>query len=207
MRFKNNANLTLIKQDGIVIPNVSAEVAGDVIFIADISLPIEEGDILTRVIHGNPIIDKFLITNREYCERHYDIQEHFQIKFVKVVPKNLNSMVDIGGVSIKIGDIIVSGNQSKVLVNSQDYSKNSLQEPDSHAVEKLRNAILDQISNEHERNLLFKRIDELQIAIDNKDKPGSLMKYADIAALVSNHVAIIEPFLPPLFSYLQKILG
>jgi hypothetical protein len=93
---------------------------------------------------------------------------------------------------------IVCGDNSRVLVNSQDNSINVANSKLLFA--KILNAVDSQIDDKKLKQDLLEKIAEMEAHVGK----GSFIKsYSDFVALAANHMTIIVPFLPELTQLLQ----
>jgi hypothetical protein len=74
--------VSLIKKDGRRFDNILADVQPKTIFIDDASLPIEEGDRITRKLPNN-LTESYLVLDRGYYASSGSIQAHYQVKVRK----------------------------------------------------------------------------------------------------------------------------
>lgn len=72
--------LALKKKDGKIIENVKASVQ-DIIYINDIKLPIEEGDILIYVLPSG--ISQNMLVTRVTLFNFGSILDHYEVEYVK----------------------------------------------------------------------------------------------------------------------------
>lgn len=72
--------LVLHKRDGRTFPGIRASVSSSGVLIPDVSLPIEAGDKLTRIL-PNGITDTFIVDDPGFHGTFSDIAAHFQVKF------------------------------------------------------------------------------------------------------------------------------
>jgi hypothetical protein len=93
---------------------------------------------------------------------------------------------------------IVCGDNSRVLVNSQDNSINVANSQLLFA--EIQNVVDSQIDDEKLKRDLLEKIAEMET---NVGKGGFIKSYSDFVALAANHMTIIVPFLPALTQLLQ----
>lgn len=91
----------------------------------------------------------------------------------------------------------LSGNNSRVYHNSQDYSTNNVSSENKELFRQLR----EEISNRIEENgQLLLLLSEMEQAVD---KPSYVEKYKSFIANAANHMTVITPFIPALTSLLS----
>jgi hypothetical protein len=93
---------------------------------------------------------------------------------------------------------IVCGDNSRVLVNSQDNSINVANLKLLFA--EIQKAVDSQIQDEKLKGDLRKKVSDME---ENVGKGGFIKSYSDFVALAANHMTIIGPFLPALTQLLQ----
>jgi ElaB/YqjD/DUF883 family membrane-anchored ribosome-binding protein len=74
--------VSLVKVDGQRYDNIKALVQPKLIFIADASLPIEEGDRITREL-PNGLVESYLVEDRGYYSAIQAMDAHYQVKVRK----------------------------------------------------------------------------------------------------------------------------
>ncbi|UIO44331.1 hypothetical protein LOY85_09310 [Brevibacillus brevis] len=67
--------INLIKADGTVVENIRAHVQTETILIDDPSVPLEEGDSLTRCL-SNGLTESYLVLDRGFYERVASVPAH-----------------------------------------------------------------------------------------------------------------------------------
>jgi hypothetical protein len=90
-------SVSLVKTDGRQYDGIKAFVQPEMIFIADETLPIEEGDKITRQL-PNGLIESYLILERGYMSPVRGIDAHYQVKVRKetTIPKRESPTTTIG---------------------------------------------------------------------------------------------------------------
>jgi len=180
----------LIKKDGSKIENIKASVQSNKIFINDGTLPIEEGDIITRKL-PNDLMEEYLVEDRGYFAAFHGIGAHYQIKVSKNnKPKKSTSTT-----------YNLHGNNSKVNINSNDSSINIANINKETVFQELSTTISNQIIDPTEKQQLLDKIKELE-SVKNTNNYNS--KYTEFLGMVSKYITIISPFIPMLTEYLKK---
>jgi hypothetical protein len=114
----NKDKVTLVKADGTVArEQVPALVAGDKIFTADKTLPVELGDYLLRKL-PNGLVEKYEVTNPKYFDVGLGLDAHFQIHVTRAGSPQAQAAV-VQGITNNF-----NGPNSRVNINSNDNSIN-----------------------------------------------------------------------------------
>lgn len=141
-------------------------------------IPLEEYDIIIHKIRDD-YEKEYVVTNAGY---HDEILEpHYQ---ADIEPK---AVIDNNQNETSINNITISGNYSKVNINSVDNSINTLQIPFDKIYEKL-----NEIEDKTVRDESIKCLKELE---ESNDSESYKHKYVKFISTVSDHVSVIAPFL------------
>lgn len=176
--------ITLIKQNGQMIENIRALVQSKVIFINDATIPIEEGDIISRDL-PNGLNEKYKVLDRGFHHAFGPLRDHYQVKVQKE-----SSLQKAQNIPVVYN---LHGSNPRVNINSQDSSINITQITNENGFEQLKKAIEENITEQIIRDLYLKNLQDL------KDSVGSnsfLEKYQRFISTTANHISIIAPFIP-----------
>ena len=184
--------VSLMKKTGETYNDIKASVQSDVIFIADTTLPIEEGDRIERLLPSG-LRETFLVLDRGYCAGKGNIKSHYQIK-VK------NESVAETNPSIQNVIYNLHGQNSRINIHSVDNSNNIISVDQDKLYADLRQVIAENVNNKTEREEFLKKITELEQVTGTKSFQE---KYKEFMALAANHMTIIAPFLPALAQMLS----
>jgi len=177
--------VSLIKKSGNQIDDIYASVQGERIFIADTSLPIEEGDTLIRIL-PNKIQERYLILNAKYYI-HPDLG-HVEIdvrKETKIRDTNLARV-----------EYHQHGDTGQVNIHSPGASQKTINITQGNVFEQLSSVIEKTVSNPDEKSKLLNNVEELKT---EQGKKGFLEKYANFIASAANHATLwvaLSPFIP-----------
>jgi hypothetical protein len=118
--------VSLVKADGQRYDNIKALVQPKKIFIADASLPIEEGDRITREL-PNGLVESYLVLDRGYYAAVPDmVAAHYQVKIRKETAiSGRESRATIG--TYVAGDQINLSNIQRSSVNIKSRLENVVQ--------------------------------------------------------------------------------
>lgn len=183
-----NEALVLKKQDGREMQEIRANVQRGKIFIADGTVPLEEGDTLIRQL-PNGMAESYIVEDRGYYAAVGGFQAHYEAKV-----RREGAAPSIGGQTVWH----VSGPNARVNINSQDSSTNTITITSANVIAELGKVIAWQVTGEQKDKLLAK-LEEMSRA---RDKEAKLNKYQEFIALAANIITIIGPFLPALTTWL-----
>lgn len=124
--FFMNDEVTLIKSNSEKYEKISADVQGNLIFIDDLSLPIEEGDKLIRII-PNGLNETYVVIDRGLYSGMAGIEGHYEVKVRKESmhsannkPTNINNFYG----NISNSQIQQNVNNSSQVMSGDDGYKN-----------------------------------------------------------------------------------
>ena len=179
-------NIIIKKQNGEIYECDNADIQKNKAFIYCGEIPLDEFDIIIHKIREG-YEKEYVVTNAGYYNK--VLGPHYQ---ADIKPK---SIFDNEQNEISINDINISGNHSKVNINSVDNSINMLQIPFDKIYEKL-----NEIEDETVRNESKKCLKELE---ESNDSESYKSKYVKFINTVSDYVSVIAPFLPILTQFLM----
>lgn len=182
--------VTLAKKDGTRHENIQANVQSGRIFIADISVPVEERDRLVRSL-PNGLEESFIVEDRGFQAQIGGIPAHFQIK------------VRREGTAPPTSDRNVYqaiGSNARMNIGSTDSSSNVVTISEENVFAELRNVLSSQVQNVTEKEQILAKIDEMENA---KGSIGFVDKYQEFIALAANHMTVLTPFIPALTEFLK----
>jgi hypothetical protein len=157
--------VTLIKKDGTQFDGIKASVQTKKIFINDASLPIEEGDNITRILPSG-LTEVYLVLDRGFYDKQMGSSAHYQVQVSKVTTRELQQLpmqFNIG--SVYGSNIATQGNAT--ITNTFNFSAldQEIEERGGSDKEELRKMI-------YEIKELFED--------SEKVKKGSLSKFSEI---------------------------
>lgn len=177
----------LIKQNGEII-DIIASVQEKKILISDIKIPVEEGDVIEKVLQSG-IIDNYLITNVVCYDRsltHYELTYEKQTRLPRRAIENAPITINMHNVS------------GRVNIASTDNSKNiKITQKDKQIFDDLRAVIQEQISSNEE---ILCVLDDLE---GSYGTDSFSHKYQHFIQTIANHITIIAPFIPALTTMAQ----
>lgn len=74
-----NSLICIEKSDGRIFENIPSDVQDGIIFLNDVTIPVEKGDIIKREIPSG-ICEKYIVTNSIYYNGDSYIPPHYEIK-------------------------------------------------------------------------------------------------------------------------------
>jgi hypothetical protein len=181
------------KEDGRKFNKIKACVQTNVILIDDVSIPIEIGDMIARQLPSG-VEEVYVVDDPGYQAGLGPVKAHYQIKAHRKGSEKSQS-------AAKTITYNISGNHTKVNINSQDFSTNITNAAPEAIFTELRNLLEKNISDEKERLALLNGAGELQKSIGSKTFAE---KYKQFIMLAANHMTLIAPFIPALTQYLSS---
>lgn len=191
-KFLNDI-VTIVKANGERYENIKAQVGSNEIFIHDINLPIEEGDLVLREL-PNKTIEKFKILEIVFNGEYQSIPANFELK----VKKESSLLKDPAPQNITNITYNMHGKYSKINIGSEDNSIIISNQNAPIIITELKKTIKSKIQPETEREKLLAKLDEIELTLRSNDKNKYLEKYKEFIALAANHITVIAPFLPAL---------
>jgi len=185
--FDYNDKVKLIKKDGDIIENISANTQPGLICIEDEKVPVEDGDTIERKL-PNGIIEQWIVTDPGY----YGSHSGFPAYQCKV--KKASQIKDSKPQQIIYN---VNGTNARVNINSTDNSTTNITVNPSEIFDKLTHLLKESISDNAE---LLELIGDMR---QTQGQPGFLVKYQNFIASAANHMTLIAPFIPALTQMIQ----
>lgn len=182
----------LIKQNSTVYGDIEALIDGDSIFIDDVTIPLDEGDIIERIIPSGTK-EQYLIVDPGFHKGMRGIPDHYQA----VVEKQTNyTKISRGQVSYTTYNI---SHTDRVNIHSTDNSKNiHFSAKDVSLMHDLRKQASG-LENEAE---IVTAIDQMENSIGT---PSFLEKYNAFIQSAANHMTLFAPFIPALTTLLTGV--
>jgi hypothetical protein len=190
-----NDVVSLKKKNGETIENIKAIVQPTKIFIDDATVPIEEGDVLSRSLPSG-LSEEFIVEERGFYAARAGNDAHYQVKVRKAsqMPKTKDQP--------QKNTYILHGTHARVNIHSVDSSIN-ISKSDTQAVfSQIQQAIKTEIQDSEKQSLVLSKLDELQSSINT---PSYLTKYQEFIGLVADHITVFAPFIPHLTSLLHGV--
>jgi len=189
--------ISLIRKNGERVDNIFASVQGREILMGDISLKMEEGDKILRML-PNGVEEKYVIINLEY-----HINDLF--KGMEHVTIHVRKETQIDSHSPPNQQFNIYGNNSQMNINSHNAKLNTTNVTHIDLFKKLRDVVREQITDENARSELLGRVDELEKVQEDKSFSE---KYTDFIASAANHATLwsaLSPFIPTFMDMIHKI--
>lgn len=189
MMLSSMANdiITIVKPNGEFFENIRANVQPEIIFIFDEKIPLEEDDKIYRKLPSG-LVETYIVLDRGfYSSSSHGIQGHYQAKVRKegsIKEAEYKSIINVYN---------VSGNNSRVNINSTDNSVNYVNDS-SGLFEDIRKVLLT-IQDDKIKNGSIELLKEME---ETKNTPSFLSKYQNFIGILANHMTIIAPFIPAL---------
>ncbi|WP_413992449.1 hypothetical protein ACMDCR_10350 [Labrys okinawensis] len=180
--------ITIIKKDGTLLQeNVRASVQARMIFVSDVTLPIELGDHILRQLPSK-LSEDYIVTSA-HCYPSPPLA-HWEIKYRR-------SGAPLAPMQTIINNI--SGDNARVNINSTDNSVNQYGDRHDKLFTQLIDVVRTSIEKQEEQARLTALIEAMKAA-DTKDAQFS--SYQHFVAGVANHMTVVAPFLPALTNLL-----
>jgi hypothetical protein len=177
--------VTLLKKTGEQFKGIKANIQPTLITSYDVHFPVEEGDTLYREL-SNGSIEEYVVIDRGYHDREPK-KPRFQMEVLKKGTLELKR-------SFSTPSISITGDHSRVLINSQDNSINFDLTKDN-IFQTIRDELVGKLVVQNDLEIVLKKLDELEEA---KDTGTFKDRYLEFISAVANHITIISPFLPAL---------
>ena len=171
---------------GSRIDNIKANVQPKTIFVNNMNILIEEGDLITHKIPSGE--ETFEVVDRGFMSGRGGIPSHYQVK-VRRPEKDDHPR---GTLIQAIGD------NSRINVNSIDSSIN-INVNEDNIFSEMKKTISSNISDNSEREALLKIVDELK---DSKRSPRFIDKYKEFISLAADHITLFSPLIPILTKFI-----
>ncbi len=150
--------------------------------------------------YGAPVIDTMKDDVEVYCGKLNAILEDLLDPIYTPEPK-LRSVQPASPERLPINHapITVTGSHNKVLVYSTDSSTTITVETVFHSVEE---SVKEGIADTATRDAILSSLAELRGSVEAKDARSAWQKYKAFVAVVADHFALLQPFLPQLTALL-----
>ena len=189
--------ISLVRKNGERIDNILASVQGKEIIMDNISLKMEEGDKILRML-PNGTEERYTIINLEYhLNDLFQGMEHVEIHVRK------ETQIDSHGPPNQ--NFNIYGNNSQMNINSPNANLNNINITCTELFEKLRCVIEEKITDENARSELLNQVSELEKVQGNKSFSE---KYTNFIASAANHATLwgaLTPFIPAFMEIIHKI--
>jgi hypothetical protein len=185
--------VALVKQDGTRHEDIPANVQPKKIFIDDASVPVEEGDRISRTL-PNGLVESYLVLDRGFYEKFGGIPAHYQIEVRK---ESRPPDPSRAGATVIYN---LHGANSRVNVHSIDSSTNVVDATPDVVFERLRAALREAVAEETSRQELLKAVAKLEA---NQGGQGFVGAYKEFITLAAAHMSVLSPFIPALTQMLK----
>lgn len=181
-----NDIISLHKPDGRTFENIRANVQPKKISVHDASIPIEEGDVIIRVL-PNGLTERYIVIDRGFHQAFYGIEAHYQITVQK------ESAIKRGAPASTVYNI--SGINSRVNINSLDNSINRISINKSEVFTEMRQVVEQSHLESADKEKLLHCINGMSKASGSSD---FLHRYKEFVATAADHLSLLAPFIPVL---------
>lgn len=191
-------SLTLVKKNGERLEAVQANVSSTAITTFDQRLvegpiTVEEEDVMLRQL-PNGLVERYVVLDTGFSNEIHGVEAHYSMKVRKET--------DIRAKDTTLSRNVFNfhGDNSRVNVNSQDYSSNVVNLNDESVFVELKTAVQNRVADEALRNQLLNKIEELQ---NSKGTTLYVAKFQEFTTLAANVITIVGPFIPQLAAFLS----
>jgi hypothetical protein len=183
-------DIDVVAPDGTIRSQVQGYYSGKQFVIDDMSVDIQPGDEIRRLL-PNGKEDVFFVEDPKFYRdgpfgSHYQVSVSRRGSFPKHTGGNYN--------------ITVSGINSRVNIESTDSSTNISY--GASPFEEIRRALKDGIADQTKRLELIALVEQAEKA---KNQKGFLAAYQNLIASAANHMTILSPFLPALTQLISQL--
>ncbi len=191
-----NDIVRLIKPDGQQFEDIKARVSNkDIIYIYDVSLPIEEGDTIERVL-SNGLVEKYLVLDRGYQKappQFRTVNDHYSVKVRKLTTIEIERPATTTIYHLH-------GHNSRVNIHSHDESHNVVNLSSGDLFERIKAMIESNVKDEEQKQEIITSIEEMK---ETKDTRTFTEKYRDFISLSADYLGLLAPFMPALAQLLK----
>jgi len=183
--------IKVLRSNGEIIDNIKAGVQAKIIFISNAKIPIQSGDVITRELPSG-IEERFIVIDPGYSAGMGAIKPHYQVKYERE---------DMQKEKVAPSTIIynVSGENSRVNVNSHDHSINQVNNAPKELFETIREVLSKEIKSTEEKDNLIDLANQLENA---QGTTSFIDKYKNFMSSASDHMGVLSPLLPALAALL-----
>lgn len=181
----------IVKRNSDVIENIDALVSGEIIFIEDATVPIEDGDLVERVIPSGTK-EQYLVVDSGFHRGVRGMPDHYQVKVEK---QSVYRKMSRGQVNYTYN----ISHTERVNINSTDNSTNNHYSADDVTLMDSLRSKAHGLDNENE---LIAAIDRMEESVGTNT---FIEKYNAFIQNAANHMTLFAPFIPALTALLPRI--
>ena len=191
MRELLNDIVTVINSDGRV-ENVKASVQRE-IYIDDVSIPIEEGDLIERQLK-NGRTEVMQVTDVHLWTGAYGISDYYEIKYERGSARSKKARS--GDVNVTVTDSL----QPHINIDSVDQSVNVIHGQPHPVFDEIRALLQEHLQDASDLDRILTSVDEME---RSREAPHEFTQaYKEFMSLAADHMALLAPILPSLVSLL-----
>ena len=192
MRSLMKDTVTVKQKDGNRRENVRALVDSKRIFINDVTIPLSIGDSIARMLPSGQE-EKFIVTDFHLYRGGRAIPDYYEISYEREELRQHHPQPP--SVSVHMA----SSPQARVTLNAADQSINVINNQSEATFEQLRALIAESITDVGTRDLLLKKVDEME---SSRESGAFMTSYKEFISAAADHITILAPFLPMLSAML-----
>jgi hypothetical protein len=181
-----------IKKNGEKHDNISARIQKNIIYIGDISLKIEEGDKIARVLPNG--IEELYLIKYVYWVSGFDGIDHMKIDVEKE-----KAIRNIGVTHVEYHQ---HGNTEQVNINSPNASLRKIDVTKNNIFIQLKDAIEQNVAEEDAKSGLLHQVEALE---NSQEKKAFSKLYGEFIASAANHATLltaIAPIIPKMAKFI-----
>jgi hypothetical protein len=182
-------SVSIVNKNGTEHQNVKASVQKNIILVTDISIPIESGDKIVRVLPSK-VKEVFEVVDPGYHAGFGGIDAHYQIKYRRGVDAPVAHPQTIPHQIFNL-----HGDNARVNFHSTDSSTNIVNTNSAELFNGLLKLIEEQIKNANDRNSLIATVEAMR---QSQGTSGFMSCYQEFMAVASDHISVFGPLLPAL---------
>ena len=187
-------SVSVVNKNGAEHQNVKASVQKNIILVTDISIPIETGDKIIRVLPSK-VKEVFEVVDPGYHAGFGGIDAHYQIKYRRgiVTPQAPPQVIPHQIFNLH-------GDNARVNIHSTDSSTNVVNTNSAELFSGLLKLIDEQIEDAKDRESLIATVEAMR---QNQGTSGFMACYQEFMAVASDHITVFSPFIPALTKLLS----
>ena len=192
MRELLNDIVTIVNSDGR-IENVKASVQRKKIYLDDVSIPIEEGDLIERQLR-NGRTEVMHVTDVHLWTGMGGIPDYYEIEYERRSARS--KLARPGDVTVTVLDSL----QPHININSTDQSVNVVHGQPHPVFDEIRALLQEHLHDASNLDHILTSVDEME---RSRNTPHEFTQaYKEFMSLAADHIAFLAPILPSLVSLL-----
>ena len=183
--------ITLIKRNGQTFDGIQANVQPTQIFTLNADAPVEEGDIIRRVL-PNRLEERYIVIDRGFYSQMRHREAHYQMKVRKETSLTQHPLPQ--------GTYNLHGHNSRVNNQAVDLSTNTVTFNPNDVFLELKRAIELHVPHDGGQDVLLQEVSAME---DTRGTEEYLPQYQKFIQAAANHMTLVAPFIPMLTQFLK----